>query len=63
MFKLRDAHASWIGGLDCIKQSNIFASGDCKGVVKVWAFGQELKSFEKMQEVQAKGIVTDLKIN
>jgi hypothetical protein len=32
-------------------------------MIKVWSIGTELKSFEKLHEAKAKGIVTDLKIN
>jgi len=63
IFKHANAHQSWVGALDCIKQSNIFASGGCDSVIKIWSVGAELKNFENIHEIKTKGIVTDLKIS
>lgn len=38
------SHDSWIVSLDCIKQSNVLASGGCDGIVKIWAIGPEQRS-------------------
>lgn len=63
IFKMKNAHESWIGALDVIKQSNIFASGGCDSLVKIWAVGEDLKAFQQIHQIQTKGIVTDLRIN
>ena len=60
---MRDAHENWIGALDTIKQSNIFASGGCDSLVKIWGIGENLKGFHQIHQIETKGIVTDLKIN
>lgn len=39
IYKYQNAHDSWIGALDTIKQSNIFASGSCDNIVNIWAVG------------------------
>ena len=61
--KHRNVHEGWICALDCIKQTNIFASGGSDKVVKIWAIDPDSKNLTLLQELQTPGIVTDLKIN
>lgn len=60
---MANAHNSWIGALDSVRQTNVFASGDCDKSIKIWAIGPELKNFNLIHEIQSKGIVTDLKLS
>lgn len=63
VFKLAGAHEKgWIGALDTIKQSNVFASGGIDGVIKLWGIEGDLKGLTCLKTIQMKGIVTDLKL-
>ena len=48
---MREAHSSWIGALDTIKQSNILASGGCDSRIKIWAIEENLKAYKQIHEI------------
>lgn len=58
-----DAQPYWITSIHAIPYSNIFISGSWNGVLKVWKFEDNLRSFSLLGELpNAKGVVTRIDV-
>ncbi|KXS10911.1 WD40 repeat-like protein [Gonapodya prolifera JEL478] len=54
------APCNWITALACVPHSDVFASGSCDGLVKIWKVEKNYNAFHSLGSVNIYGFVNDL---
>ena len=66
---VKDAHEdrnnqkAWISAVGTLKNTDLFASGSSDGKIRVWKIAQKFQGVEPLFEIDAPGVVNDIRIH